>query len=200
MIKCLGLFIFCLLLSGVATAASRYVVVGVSGYGTGRDGRGQPSGAHANLPQDSQFEVHQLVHKASPAELSEVLQSFRCSNGTQAEADLGLMIMANSWGAGKAVKLAQMYQAQCGRLPALFVMIDGVSKPIGSFRKAIPAQRCVNFYQTASTIRGAAINGCENTDLTPVCGGRGGLATCHIMVEWEGSQRGSSLLRAKLYH
>jgi hypothetical protein len=98
--------------------------------------------------------------------------------------------MANSWGAGAATKLSQMYQKTCGEPVELFVMVDGVSKPIGPYRRPPAARRCVNYYQRLSTVRGNTIQGCENHDLSNQCSG-GGVATCHIETEWNGSSQGA---------
>ena len=174
----------------------RYIVVGVSGFGTGKDGRGQPSGAHDNLPFHEGIETtYRLTHGESWREYQSVIDQFRCEGGVQGESDLRLVIMANSWGAGRATKLASRYAQACGREVELFVMVDGVSKPIPTpFRRTPVARRCVNYYQTKSTLRGREIEGCENHNLENECQ-RKGLAYCHIVVEWEGSSLGAELIR-----
>lgn len=178
----------------------RYVVVGVSGFGTDRDGKGQPSGAHDNLPVDRVHitETVLLTYHADKQELHSVLTRFQCDRGMQGESDLGLMIMANSWGAGKAVKLAKLYSETCGRSADLFVMVDGVAQPLSSWKKAPIAKRCVNYYQRRSTVHGGAIEGCINHDVSSVCGRDAGVATCHIIIEWDATTRGASLMKRLL--
>ena len=130
-------------------APTRYVVVGVSGLGTDRDGKGQPSGAHDNMPVDRShiFQTILLTYHANKNELEGALRDFRCDSGSQVEENLGLMIMANSWGAGKGCKLAKLYNETCGREVDLFVLVDGVSQPTASWKKKAITQRCVNYYQ-----------------------------------------------------
>jgi len=169
----------------------KFVVVGVSGLGTGENGKGQPSGAHDNLPSSEQISsTLRITHSTSKARLQEIVNGIcggRRPSGVQRP---GLIIMANSWGSGAAGRLSRMYEQTCGEQVELFVMVDGVSKPIGPYRKTPPARRCINYYQRLSTIRGNSIEGCENHDLSSNCSG-GGLANCHIQVEWEGSGRGA---------
>ncbi len=174
----------------------RFIVVGVSGYGTGENGEGEPSGAHDNLPLSAEIAgTYRLTHGANNARLDEVLANFNCSGGTQGTERLGLIIMANSWGAGKGNKLAKRYQERCGREVELFVMVDGITKPLPSaYGKRPPARRCVNYYQTRSTLHGKSIDGCENHDLDNRCTS-GGLANCHIETEWIGTAMGAELIR-----
>lgn len=174
----------------------RFIVVGVSGYGTGEDGEGEPSGAHDNLPMSADIAgTYRLTHGAKNSQLDEVLANFNCSNGAQGTERLGLIIMANSWGAGKGNKLAKRYKEKCGREVELFVMVDGIAKPIPTaYGKRPPSRRCVNYYQTRSTLRGKSIEGCENHDLEDRCTS-GGLANCHIETEWIGTAMGAELIR-----
>jgi hypothetical protein len=178
------------------TPRERFIVVGVSGFGTNEEGDGEPSGAHDNLPLMSEIAgTYRLTHGANNARLDEVLSNFNCSGGVQGTENLGLIIMANSWGAGKANKLARRYQERCGREVELFVMVDGINKPIPTaYGKRPPARRCVNYYQRRSTLIGRAIEGCENHDLSQSCQD-GGIAECHIEVEWRGSALGAQLIR-----
>ena len=167
-----------------------FVVVGVSGYGTGRNGEGQPSGAHDNLPYADVISSNvRLTHSASREEMEDVLNSI-CGTAAPAGRKPGLIIMANSWGAAAGRKLAEKYEERCGELVELFVMVDGVKKPIGASKKTPRARRCVNYFETRSTVHGAAIEGCENNDLGARCSG-GGLGTCHVEVEWMGTEMGA---------
>ena len=169
----------------------RFVLIGVSGFGTGEDGKGQPSGVHDNLPSHERISsTLRITHGTSEKRLREIVNNIcggRTSTGVKPP---GLMIMANSWGAGAATKLSRIYQETCGEPVELFVMVDGVKKPIGPHTKPPVAKRCINYYERRSTVRGNAIVGCENQDLSNTCSG-GGMATCHIEVEWEGSSRGA---------
>ena len=175
-----------------APPQQRYILVGVSGFGTGEDGEGQPSGAHDNLPILANVaETYRLTHGGPSEKLDEVMANFQCQAGHQKAENLGLIIMANSWGAGKATKLAKRYAEECGQEVELFVMVDGINKPIPtSFSKTPKARRCINYYQRSSTLKGNEIKGCENHDLSYQCQS-GGLAHCHIEVEWAGTGLGA---------
>lgn len=183
------------------TAPESYIVVGVSGFGTRRpENAWQPSGAHENLPLVSSVEkTYRLVHFAKKSELDEVMDEFSCSKGKQARDGLGLVLVINSWGAGVAHKLAVRYHKECGRLVDHVVLVDGVAKPVGPFRKSFPTLSCLNFYQTKGVIRGRAIDGCKNQNLTPLCEQQGrGAIDCHIYVEWEGTARARAILENTL--
>jgi len=179
------LFLLTLLLS-IETLAKDYVVVGVAGFGTGRPGEGgQISGVHDFLPNTA-YAAYKLVHYAKDSELQEVIDEFKCTAGIQQKENLGLIIMANSWGAGNAVKLADMYSKQCGNLTELFVMIEGIGKFFDKKTKSAKVKRCINYYQTKDIIRGNEMDGCENIDMTYSCTLVGGLY-CHVEVEWNAS-------------
>lgn len=187
-----------LFLVNAYTEAKDYVLVGVSGFGTRRpENAWQPSGAHENLPSYGKiFARHELVHYAKKKELAAILEDFDCKDGFQKRTDLGLIILANSWGSGKAHKLAKMYQKECGQLVEIFYLIDGVSKPIGSFKRDIPAKKCINYYQRKGAVRGTAQNNCSNTDYTDDCERLGyGAVQCHIYVEWKGSELAAKHMR-----
>lgn len=183
------------------TKPSSYIVVGVSGFGTRTPDRAwQPSGAHDNLPEVSAVEkTYRLVHYAKKNEVSEVLENFRCSKGKQNAKDLGLVVMINSWGSNVGYQLVKRYESECGRKADYVVMVDGVSKPIGAFSKKIPAQRCLNYYQTKGFIHGKALEGCENKNLTQDCDDMGlSPVKCHIYVEWDGTSSARRLLERLL--
>lgn len=171
--------------------AKDFVLVGISGFGTRRpENAWQPSGAHENLPSYGKiFARHELVHYAKKDELRDILNDFECRNGKQGRSDLGLIILANSWGSGTGHKLAKMYQKKCGQLVEAFYLVDGVAKPIGSFKRDIPAKTCINFYQRKGAVRGTAQNNCTNTNYTDECERKGyGAVQCHIYVEWLGTE------------
>lgn len=196
---------FLLILSFVLSAnamAKDYIVLGISGFGTAREGKGQPSGVHDNLPihGSNVRQYFKLVHKASTKELQEVIDQFDCRNGKQADPQLGFILMVNSWGAPKGYKISEMYQKQCGRKIDIAYSIDGVTKPIGPFKKAPIAQQCFSYYQSKGAIHGVALNGCTNVEYTDSCNRSSyGPIQCHIAVEWWGSERAKNeLLRGAL--
>ena len=175
----------------------RYIVVGVSGFGTRRpENAWQPSAVHERLPSHYRIEnSYKLVHFANQSEVNEVLEEFQCHDGKQNRKDLGLIIMANSWGSSKALKLAKKYSKLCGRSSDLFFMIDGVRKPLFANGTKPKAQQCFSFYQRKGLVRGKAIKGCTNVDFTKKCNDMGyGAVNCHIYVEWEGARRASQLV------
>lgn len=196
--KGLIIIIGILLLLSSYSEAKEYVVVGVSGFGTRKEENAwQPSGAHENLPYYGNIRARfELVHYAKNPELENILNEFNCREG-KSDPNLGLLIIANSWGSGKAHKLAKMYQRKCGDLVDAFYLVDGVSKPIGAFNKDIPAKVCKNYYQTRGAVRGTAVRNCENTNMTNECDPNGAESAvqCHIFVEWEGTERAARHMR-----
>ena len=165
-----------------------YVLVGVSGYGTGENGKGQPSAAHYYLPPHKRIvETHKLVHQVSSKDLDALVESLNCREPNAP----GLIIMANSWGSTQAHKLSVKYEELCGTPVDLFIMIDGVKKPIGPFKKTPVANKCINYYQRKSTIKGGPIEGCDNYDLSATCE-KAKVAACHIDIEWLGGSKGAS--------
>ncbi len=190
--KNLIIFTTLIFLISAISEAKDYVLVGISGFGTRKaENAWQPSGAHENLPYKGRILArHELVHYAKNSELREVLETFECHKGKQEKEELGLIIMVNSWGSGKALNLAKMYQKECGQKIDALYMIDGVAKPIGSFRREIPAKACRNYYQTKGMVRGTAQRNCENFDLTKRCeiSGYNKGVDCHIYVEWKATE------------
>lgn len=186
-----------LLLLSFTVEAKNYILVGISGFGTRKDTEEfwQPSGAHDNLPRHKRIsKTYKLVHYSKSKELDEVMSKIVC----QGQKANGLIIMANSWGAGNAHKLMKKFEKKCNRGIDFLVMVDGVSKPLapyGSFLKKPRAQKCVNFYQTMGAIRGTDIDSCKNHNFTRECVDReyGGV-DCHIYTEWAGTNRGAQLI------
>ena len=191
------LMIFCTILIS-QTMAKDYIVVGVSGFGTNKTNQSQPSGAHDFLPIFAYGKVsnhYKLLHYSSNKELRNVISEFNCSNKKQ-YSNLGLIVMANSWGSGKAISLTKMYKKTCGRQADLFVMIDGVKKPYLAQGKKPYATRCINYFQTKGIIRGKSIKGCENNDITSnACDSKDSGINCHIKVEWAGASYGRDRIR-----
>ena len=87
---------------------------------------------------------YELAHFVKTKELRAILEEFDCRNGKKND-DFGTLIVANSWGSGKAHKLAKMYHKACGEQVDSFYIIDGISKSISAFRKDIPAKQCFNY-------------------------------------------------------
>ncbi|OIQ16116.1 MAG: hypothetical protein BM556_15770 [Bacteriovorax sp. MedPE-SWde] len=175
--------------------AKDFVLVGVAGYGTRRPGNEwQPSGAHENLPYGNAYKRFELVHYAKKKELKAIISEFNCKDGKQ-QSDLGLIVMANSWGSGKGIKLTKMYKKACGRKADLFIMVDGFKKPLLPQGRKPVADKCYNFYQTKGIIHGKKIKTCVNYDLTDrrCPKGVGGIE-CHIRVEWTGTAYGADII------
>jgi len=174
-----------------AIKPNKYVVVGVSGYGTKRHGRGDPSGAHNNLPNNGKIvKTFKFTHRMNKKERADVLQHFGCFEGSKKEKNLGLAIMINSWGAHKAYKLAKQYKKNCGEEVDVYVIVDGVGKPLHYWKKTPPAKVCYNYYQKKSFFRGRSIKGCINQNLSKHCTS-GGVSKCHIVIEWMGTKLGA---------
>lgn len=192
--------LFSLIISLFVTQATarNYILVGVSGFGTNNTTNSQPSGAHDLLPDSAYGKIsntYKLIHFSPKKDLKEVINEFDCKNGKQ-EMDLGLIIMANSWGSSKGIKLSKMYKKSCSRGVDLFIMIDGVKKPIGAQGRRPKAKRCINYYQTIGLIRGKPIKGCKNHDLTKAaCQNVKNGIECHIEVEWQGATNGSKEIK-----
>lgn len=178
--------------------AKDYVLVGVSGFGTRRaENAWQPSGAHENLPYAG-YKRFELVHYSKKSELQAVVDEFKCTYKKASRPNLGLIIMANSWGSGKAIKLSKMFEKQCDETADLFVMVDGFKKPFLPQGRKPVAKRCINYYQTKGLIRGKSIKGCNNNDLTKkLCPKGVGGIECHIKVEWSGTARGSKIIKTE---
>lgn len=171
-------------------------MVGISGLGTGENGKGQPSGAHDNLPSDRKIvERILLTRHAGADDLEKVIDSLECDKGLSQPERPGLMIMVNSWGSQNGYRLAKLYKERCHEEVDFYVAVDGVSSIlIKPFSKKVPAKKCMNFYQTKSTVNGGPIDGCQNMDLSDLCE-KGGIATCHIDTEWNGSRMGANEIK-----
>ncbi len=186
-----------------------YVTVGFAGFSTAHSDadRGsletiggvgsQPSAAWNHLPKEkdsSKIIKHYLVtHFESDDIFDTIISNFQCSGGKQS-AQVGLMVMANSWGSAASARLAEKYQEDCGRLADLYVMIDGVNKrsipPIWSFRDKIATSKCINYYQRCDSTCGDEIPGCTNNNWTSQCPHENGTMDNHIWIEWKAGKLG----------
>jgi hypothetical protein len=168
-----------------------FIVVGISGLGTKREGQGQSSGAHNNLPVDNSItSTYRMTHKMNKKEMAEVLSNFDCPSGRSSDTDPKLIIMTNSWGTSPGSKLAKGYKKKCGEEVDLFVIVDGIKRfgPL-PFTKTPVAKRCINYFQNKSTLHGSPIKNCDNRDLSEICNQKD-LYACHINVEWRGTEFG----------
>ncbi len=189
--------------------ANTYITVAVSGFLTGKpEGHGltsntidssngkEPSGVWSRLPSYHNRISYALYleHDDGSHGISEVMKYFM--NGQNCNEEIGIIIMANSWGSTLAVELAEKYTQTCGWLPDLFVMVDGVAKPIGAFSDEVPAYNCVNYFQDETIgIHGGPLENCKNIQLYR---GQGGGINTHIEAEWSGASSGAYLIRQYL--
>ncbi|MBP9680080.1 MAG: hypothetical protein KBD76_01645 [Bacteriovorax sp.] len=74
--------------------------------------------------------------------------------------------------------------------PGLIIMINSWGAKNG-YRLA---KKCINYYQTRSFVHGRAMDNCENIDMSNSCSD-GGVAICHIEVEWYGSAKASKEIK-----
>lgn len=194
----------------------KYVLVGVSGFKTGRpEGQElrvestdlcktcQVSGVWTNLSNlpSNHAAIEKrayLTHFSKQGELDAAMKFLTNRNGS-CRKDVGLVIMANSWGAAVANRFAGQYRDKCGRSAELFILVDGIVKPVTMAYRTKPiAKTCVNMYQTADVVHGAAIEGCQNIDLTSMVKTRKGIGAAHIAAEWGGTGAGTLLIKALL--
>lgn len=190
--------------------AKSYLVVGISGFRTGRDnpedvlskaiGKSfEPSGAWSNLNTNNKkiYKNAYLTHFSKDSEINSVLKLIEDKDG-HCKKDVGLIMMINSWGAKTSQKLAKSYLDKCGTLPYLSVLIEGVSKPTPfSYDKSLLTFNCVNYYQTLSKLRGGPIENCRNIELEHSGDGLD-LFNGHIEAEWAGSASGQRTIEAYL--
>lgn len=198
-----------------ARSERRFVVVGVSGYKTGRPPESrldifsnqlcktcEESGVWTNLPKDSPAIAARvfLAHTLAADEVEKLMGLFRSKEGAGCRSNLGLIIMANSWGSEPAAHLAETYFKTCGARADFFVLIDGIQKlSVYAFARPVIAERCLNFYQTRDYLHGGPIPNCENHDWLAEHPARP--RSAHVWVEWEGSaaarDRVDAFLRSK---
>jgi hypothetical protein len=189
----------------------KYILVGVAGFKTSKSDDhdivsrnlaqgAEPNGAWSNLPVDQSkvAESYFLTHFQDEKDLDRVLARFDGTSGC--DPNLGLVIMANSWGSNGANALAFKYFEKCHRLADYFVMVDGVQKPIGAYHQAIWASRCVNYFQSKDIVHGGKLRNCENVDLSPTSSKNAPAFSNHIRVEWEGTRSGADQIRRFLFN
>jgi hypothetical protein len=180
--------------------ARQFVIVSIAGNGyslanpndfySSTLGRSHPTGPWTYLyrgayNQKIAAKIY-LEHGAGEDLLQKVIKLFESPEGCRD--DLGLIVLANSWGVGNMAKLAKMYNEQCKRKIELAVVVDGVSKPIPlPYKKEIPSQVCVNYYQVEGPFRGDALPNCENHLYTY---NAKSLRQTHIAIEYQGSEAG----------
>lgn len=171
--------------------SKKYVLVifhGLGGYESGNldEATNLPEGlGNAGIEK-----MYNAGHGVSEGKFKLVLDNFACKNGVQTEKNLGLIIIGYSWGAHKSYDFSQTYLKKCGRKADRAYMIDGIQKLVSQFKKAPVALVCKNFYKTVEPIRGRALDGCQNRDMTEVCKQENGTfmegMPCHQAVLKEG--------------
>lgn len=185
---------------------TKYVVVGVSGFRTKKDSinqenifsseiasNGEKSGVWSYLPNSHSNILSSvyLTHFSSEKEIDQTIDLFM--NNNSCDQSIGLIIMANSWGASVANKLASRYQQICNRMTDLFIMIDGINKPfIAPYSQSIHANICLNYYQNESFIHGDLINNCQNNLIQTRKSNS--LMKAHISVEWIASRMANEIV------
>jgi hypothetical protein len=138
-----------------------------------------PTSSEHHLITDSVY----LTHFDSNATLDKVLDLFKGSTG-RCRADLGIIILGNSWGATNSYLLAKKYTDFCGRKAELLIMIDGIAKWVPTaFTDTFSAERCINYFQHESALAGNKIPGCENHKKTETP--QFSLFESHLMIEWD---------------
>jgi hypothetical protein len=113
-------------------------------------------------------EIIHLTHNASEKELNNLLNHLQCQI-EGAKRNFSFSIIGVSWGSAVAHQISDLVYEACGINTRMFLLIDGIQKPIGSFRKTPNAEICYNFYQRKSNVRGNSISGCQNRDLSRHC-------------------------------
>ncbi len=153
-------------------------------------GSGKTFNEEQNLPQRVSsagvVKMYNSGHDVSDRNLKEILKNFDCANGKQKNKDLGLVIIGYSWGARASYEFSKDYLEKCGQKAERAYMLDGVQKLISQFKHAPVAKVCNNYFKTLSPIRGRALEGCENHDMTDLCknsdGSYGDSWECHGKV------------------
>ncbi|MBC7429031.1 MAG: hypothetical protein H7336_10490 [Bacteriovorax sp.] len=189
--------------------SKNYLVVGVSGFKTGRDkddieniysnkiGKdSEDSGVWTNIitSHPKIIKTLYLSHYSKDSELDSVMKLVVDAND-KCKIDQGLIIMVNSWGAKVSQRLAARYLTKCGILPHLTILIDGVSRPTPfAYDKPILSLNCVNFFQRSSKLQGTSIENCHNIELK-YGDGKTDLFNAHIHAEWDASAKGSLIIQ-----
>ena len=179
-----------------------FITVGISGIATARlvdndleDSRiatwAQDSSVWRELPthKDHPEIVRSffITHFESAENMAKILSLFQDENG-ECNPELGLILEGNSWGATNTRRMAQDYLELCGREVDLVILIDGVALPIPTaFTREIPAQKCINYFETESTISGNAIPFCDNRQMVE----KNDILVyeAHWRIEWDAADR-----------
>ncbi len=191
---------------------TKYVVVGVAGFRTRKSlinkknifsseiaTNGEKSGVWSYLPYNYSNILNSvyLTHFSSEKEIDQTIDLFM--NNNSCDQSIGLIILANSWGASVANQLASRYQQICNRMTDLFIMIDGINKPfIAPYSKSINANICLNYYQNESFIHGDSINNCQNNLIQTKK--YNSLMKAHISVEWIASRKANEIIYKFINH
>lgn len=151
-----------------ANTSKKYVLAIFHGLGSGSTFQEEQ-----NLPESIKMagveKMYNAGHDVSDRNLKEILKNFNCVNGKQNQEDLGLIIIGYSWGARATYEFSKDYLKKCGQKVERAYMFDGVQKIASQFKHTPVANVCVNYYKTLSPVRGRALEGCENHDLTDLC-------------------------------
>lgn len=151
-----------------ADSPKKYVLAIFHGLGSGHTFQEEQ-----NLPESIRMagveKMYNAGHDVSDRDMKEILKNFNCVNGKQNQKNLGLIIIGYSWGARASYEFSKDYLKKCGQKVERAYMLDGVQKIATQFKHAPVAKVCVNYYKTLSPIRGRALEGCENHDLTDLC-------------------------------
>jgi hypothetical protein len=148
--------------------SKKYVLVVFHGMGSGNDFKEEDTFSE-DLKTAGVVKMYNAGHDVSNRDLKEILKNFECRDGKQNKPDLGLIIMGYSWGARVNYEFSKDYLKKCGQKVDRAYMIDGIQKIASQFKHAPVANVCINYYKTTEPIRGRALEGCENHDLTEVC-------------------------------
>lgn len=150
------------------TLSKRYILVTFHGLGSG-----STFNESENFPEELRnagvIKMYNAGHDVRGRNLDVILQNFECKNGKQNQKDLGLIVIGYSWGARATYEFSKDYLEECGQKVERAYMLDGVQKIATQFRHTPVAKVCKNYYKTLSPIRGRALEGCENHDLTDLC-------------------------------
>lgn len=148
----------------------------------------EKSGVWSYLPNNHSkiYRSIYLTHFSSQNEIDQTINLFTQNNSC--EPKLGLIIIANNWGAEVGRRLADKYFKTCNRMADMFFMIDGIKKPtILPYSNQIISNNCINYYQQESFIHGETINNCLNISVKT--NKPNTLMKAHVSIEWVASRK-----------
>jgi pimeloyl-ACP methyl ester carboxylesterase len=188
--------------SKVFASPARFITVGISGVATARlvdedleDSRiapwAQDSSVWRELPTHKDhpeiIRSFYITHFESAENMEKILSLFDDGRGS-CHSDLGLILEGNSWGATNTRRMAENFKNLCGREADLVILIDGVALPIPTaFTREILAQKCINYFETESTISGNALPNCENRQMVEKNDIL--IYEAHWRIEWDAADR-----------